>query len=196
MHLVDQLATTFSKNLRWALALAMFASVFGVYGCGGTQGQDGDGDVEGNIVIVTGVVSSRGGTPFSLLLLETRDGNMYVLEPSHLAEELRNLDGMEVRIRGSIVPMPEEQHDGLNVISYELLALPSGETPIVGVIRSGALIEDENLVTWIMKGEFHDVLSSFIGAKVWIVGVPMEWIDRPEGRYRVIQVTEYGVIRP
>ena len=194
--MVDRLATIFPKNLRWLLALAVLASVFGAYGCGGTQGQGGDGDVEGNVVIVTGEVSSRGGTPFSLLLLETRAGKIYLLEPSYLAEELRNLDGMQVRVRGSIVPMPEEQHDGLNVISYELLALPSGENPIVGVIRPGAMIEDENLVTWVMEGEFHDILSSFVGAKVWIVGVPMEWIDRPEGRFRVIQVTEYGVIRP
>ena len=168
----------------------------GVHGCGGSKGQGGGGGVKGDILIARGKVSSRGSTPFSLLVLETTAGKLYVIEPSQVADELRSLDGMDVSIRGMVVPQAEDEHLALDVIDYELLALSSGEVPIVGYIRPGGMIEDTNLVTGIIDGDFKDLLGTFVGAKVWIVGVVMQSIDRPEATYRVILVTEYGVIRP
>jgi hypothetical protein len=168
----------------------------GVYGCGGSKGQNGHGGAEGDILVVQGKVSSRGSTPFSLLMLEAREGKLYVIEPSQVADELRSLDGMDVSIRARVVPQAEDEHLAIDVIDYELLRLPSGEVPIVGYIRQGGMIEDTNLIIWVIDGDFQDLLSSFVGSKVWVVGVPMQSIDRPEGTYRVLLVTEYGMIRP
>lgn len=186
-----------SKRILGALLLGLVASVLAaVNGCAGSKGNGGEGDVEGDIVVVRGKVSSRGSTPFSMLLLEAVDGKTYAIESSPLADELRSLDGMDISIRGEVVPQSAEQLVTLDVISYELLELPSGETPIVGYIRAGGMIEDSNLVVWVIDGDFADVLKNFVGAKIWIVGVPRESIERPDGTYRVIFVTEYGVIRP
>jgi hypothetical protein len=164
-------------------------------GCAGSQGNGGKGNVEGDVIVARGKVSARGSTPFSMLLLEGADGKMYAIESGALTDELRNLDGMDVSVRGTVVPQTGE-HVTLGVISYEILALPSGETPIVGTIRPGGFIEDTNLIVWVIDGDFAGVLKDFVGAKVWVVGVPMESIERPEATYRVLLVTEYGVIRP
>jgi hypothetical protein len=186
-----------SKTLSMIMTFGMMAiALSGVYGCGGSKGQNGNGGAEGDILIVQGKVSSRGSTPFSLLVLETTAGKLYLIEPSQVADELRALDGMEVSVRAKVLPQHQDEHPALDVIDYELLALPSGEVPIVGYIRPGGMIEDTNMVIWVIDGDFQDLLSSFVGSKVWIVGVPMQSVDRPEGTYRTILVTEYGVIRP
>lgn len=163
-------------------------------GCGGSSGQGGSRSVD-EFVVVRGKLTELGGTPFSLLALETQSGKVYMIEQSSLAEELRTLTEMEVSVRGKVLRDSADE-PALDVISYDLLALPSGEVPIVGVIRSGGLIEDTNLVTWVIQGDFETLLQTFVGAKVWIVGVPMQSVDRPDATYRAILVTEYGVIRP
>ncbi len=186
-----------SKTLSTIIAVGMIALAFpGLLGCGGSKGQNGDGGAEGDILVARGIVSSRGGTPFSLLVLETTAGKLYLIEPSRVADELRSLDGMEVSVRAKILPQAEDEHLAIDVIDYDLLALSSGEIPIVGYIRPGGMIEDTNMVIWILDGDFKDVLATFVGAKLWVVGVSMQSIDRPEATYRVLLVTEYGVIRP
>ena len=186
-----------SKTLSIIVALGVVAVTLpGVLGCGGSKGQNGDGGAEGNILVAQGRISSRGGTPFSLLVLESTAGKLYVIEPSYVADELRSLDGMEVSLRARVLPQAEDEYLAIDVIDYELLVLASGERPIVGYIRPGGMIEDTNGVVWILDGDFKDVIATFIGAKLWVVGVSMQTIDRPVATYRVLLVTEYGVIRP
>jgi chloramphenicol 3-O-phosphotransferase len=183
-----------SKCLLGSVIAGLAASMLLGAGCAGSK-NDEQGDAEGAIVVVRGKISSQGSTPFALLVLEGSDGKSYAIENSHLADELRSLDGMEVTVRGSVLPRSAE-HVTIDVISYEILALPSGEIPIVGYIRTGGLIEDSSLVMWMIEGDFADLLRNFVGAKVWVVGVTRETVETPEARYHVILVTEYGVIRP
>jgi hypothetical protein len=107
-------------------------AVLGMYGCGGSKGQGG-GSGEG-IVVVNGKVSSRGSTPFSLLMFEASDGKTYTIVATPLAEELRSLIGMDLSIRARVVPQVNDDNPTLDLISYDLRALPSGEIPIVGYI--------------------------------------------------------------
>ena len=176
------------------VAGAVLTAVTVAGGCGGMKGQ-GDGQ-EARVVVLRGKVSSHGSTPFSLLLLESSDGKVYSIEPGEQADELRALADMDVSVRARVIPKAEDQYPGLEVLSYDLLALPTGEVPIVGTIRSGGLIEDSNMVMWIIEGDFAAVLKTFVGSKVWIVGVTQESRLQPDGMtYKVILVTEYGVIR-
>jgi hypothetical protein len=186
-----------SAFLRPAIAGMLVAMGFAVCGCGGTKGQNGAGGEEKRAVYLRGKVTSHGSTPFSLLMLQATDGKVYAIEPGQIADELRSLADMEVSVTATVVPQPEDQYPALEVLSYELLALPSGEIPVVGYIRQGGLIEDSNMTLWMIKGDFDTVLNTFVGSKVWVVGVTQESVLRPDGTtYKVILVTEYGVIRP
>lgn len=174
-----------------------FATSLLTTGCGGRQGQAGDsGGIDDGIVITNGKISTRGSTPFSLVMLEATDGTLYFVQSSVLGDELRSLVGMDVSVTGRVLPSDDVENPTIDVISYELLALPSGEVPIVGIVRPGGWIEDNNMVQWILEGDFAGVLRTFVGAKVWVVGVNQRWENRKDSVARVILVTEYGVIRP
>lgn len=178
------------------MASALCAVTIVGSGCGGMKGQNGDSGEETRVVVLRGKVSSQGSTPFSLLMLEASDGKVYTIEPGAVADELRALADMDVSVRAKVIPRSEEQYLALEVVSYELLALSSGEIPIVGYIRPGGLIEDTNMIMWVIEGDFSAVLKTFVGSKVWVVGVTQASTLRPDGfTYKVILVTEYGVIR-
>jgi hypothetical protein len=190
-QLVDPFLRRWGLNAVLAVALMVLLSA---WGCGGTKGQGDGGDV-GKIVAVNGRISTRGSTPFSVVMLEAADQKTYIIEQSPLADELRSLDGMEVFVRASVITRPEDQGPTLDVISYDLRALPSGDIPIVGYIRPGGFLEDDSMIIWKLDGDFAEILRTFVGAKVWVVGVDQPNVDTPDGTtYRVILVTEYGVI--
>jgi hypothetical protein len=165
-------------------------------GCGGPKTQQ-DTNSDGT-VHVRGRISVRGSTPGSLIVLEGQDGKLYEVQASAVGEELRSLDGMNVFVEALVLPGAEQQEPVLSVRYYDLLALPSGETPIVGYVRASqdeVWLYDQNEVAWLISGQFVDVFSTFAGAKVWVVGVTQRKLDTRVSSVRTLFVTEYGVIR-
>ena len=166
-------------------------------GCGGSKSVDGrnaDGTVN-----VAGRVSVRGSTVGSLILLEGNDGQIYQIQASAVGEELRNLSGMQVAVEGMLLPEYEDAEPVLAVRHYDLLQLPSGERPKVGIVRvhnEDVWFVDDYEVTWVVIGQFIDVFRTFPGAKVWVVGVTKQSLDTRQSSMRTIHITEYGVIRP
>lgn len=160
-------------------------------GCGGHSGRGSDS----NAVAISGEVIEGGQMGWTTVLVEASDGRVYMIESTTIGAELRNLIGMRVAIRGSIVG----EMEGVPRILlnwYELLPLPSGERPIVGWVREGGFILADDDVIWKLEGDFGDVLASFAGSKVWVVGIVMQRVNTSQGAYRVLNVTDYGVISP
>ena len=182
------------------LAAVVMAAAVLAAGCGGNKGRDGDGGgPQDEEIVVDGRVSVRGSTPFTLLLLEGRDGTMYMLESSRMAEELKQLDGMDITVTARVLPNIEGESPALSVKTYDLLPLPTGERPIVGVILSPSpgqvFLRATDGMTWSVKGDFQSVLSGYNGAKVWVVGERNRGVPATSRDIREIFVTQYGVIR-
>ena len=166
-----------------------------VAGCGskdGTGGGDGDDSIR-----VSGQVTNRGHTPFSTPFFESKDGQVYAILVSDVADELRELQGMDLSISGRLASARDGELPTIEVYSYEILRLPTGEKPIVGVIAGSPpdiWLVDEGGRRWIIAGDLHAVLLDFVGAKVWIVGDVDE--TRSDKRASVLNVVGYGMIRP
>ncbi len=179
-----------------ALAVACFA------GCGGPSGGKGHGAEPGETIYVEGKISLRGSHPFPLLLLEAKDGEFYMIDTSPKADELKNLDGMAVGVMAKVLPGVKGEAPALSVVSYSLLALPSGEKPIVGVVYTvidqgdikASLAADDGSV-WVIQGGFQTAFVNLSGARVWIAGVKKAAVNTQQGDVRVIEVTEYGLIK-
>jgi hypothetical protein len=182
------------------IALALMVAFTSV-GCGGNKTKKatslGDADV-GDLVTVAGTLSLRGSTPHTVLMLEMSDGGVVVIQSGTLQEELRSLAGMNLSIVGKVLPSIDSESPLVDAQSYELLALPSGEVPLVGTVllRDGQCVletADERLF-WI-RGDFVDVLKGYEGAKVWVVGTVGDAAlpEKPEGSVPM-QVTGYGVL--
>ena len=181
-----------SRVRRCGIITLIVLLLFGV-ACGG-KGKGG-----GDEVTLTGSVSRRGSTPMSALVFETKDGQSYIIEASYLGEELASLEGMELAVTGKFVSTLKDGTKVFSVVYYDLLTLPSGERPVVGIIRyaeDAVYIRDHGDVVWLLRGEFEDVLKTFNGAKVWVVGTTMQRVNTAVGAMRVILVTDYGVISP
>jgi len=188
---------------RAATALATAVVIAWFAGCGGPSGGKGHDAAPGETIYIEGKVSLRGSRPFPLLLLEAKDGAIYMIDTSPKAEELKNLDGMAVGVTAKVLPGIKGDAPALSVSSYSLLPLPSGEKPIVGVVYATldlgdvrAAMEADDGSIWIIEGMFKTVFLDLKGARVWIVG-DRQWANNTqEGSLRMINVTEYGVIRP
>lgn len=184
------------KRKRYVLVAFLLVAV-GVLGCGGSKTHDGR-NADGTVT-VRGKVSVRGSSPGSLILLEGDDGKLYQIQASAMGEELRNLSGMDVYVEAVRLPEYEQLEPVLAVRHYDLLRLPSGERPIIGIVQVNAdnvWLLDENYVRWVVIGEFQDVFQTFPGAKVWVVGVTKQTLDTRQESIRTLHITEYGVIRP
>ena len=184
-------------QLPFALAcLVLVVVLAGLAGCGGTKGQSGSA---GDTVDVEGKISLRGNLPFALLLLEAKDGKNYMIDTSPVAEELRQLGDMRVRVTGKILPEVKGEAPALSVTAYELLPLSSGERPVVGVVvftsSDAVALRAEDGSTWMIEGEFKPVLMAYRGAKIWIVGDRTFATNTRSGDVREINVTQYGIIR-
>jgi hypothetical protein len=171
----------------------MFASA-ALDGCGGSKGHGGSA---GDTVHVEGKISLRGNLPFALLLLEGKDGVIYMIDTSPIAEELKHLSEMHVRVK--VLPEVKGDAPALSVAAYELLPLSTGERPIVGIVVAtspdAVAIRAEDGATWWVEGEFKPVLMAYQGAKIWIVGDRQIAVNSDRGDMRTIMVTEYGIIR-
>jgi hypothetical protein len=144
-------------------------------------------------------VSLRGSTPFELILLLTNDGKAYMIDSSPTAGELKRLDGMAVGVTAMILPDVSDEVPALSVQRYELLPLPTGERPIVGVISRRSpdevyLSADDGSV-WLIEGEFKTLFGGFSGAKVWIVGDKGSSRVTSGGAMKKVNVTQYGMIK-
>lgn len=184
---------------RGVLAVACFPAAFAVslWGCGGPSGDRGG--KTGETVYVEGKVSLRGSEPFPLLLLETNDGRFYMIDASPRADELKRLQDMPVGVTGKLLPDVKGDAPALAVEKYVLLALPSGERPIVGVIvtadTENVVMRAEDDSLWRIEGSFETVFLDLVGAKVWIVGDRQMAVNTARANIRSIVVTEYGVVR-
>jgi hypothetical protein len=172
-------------------------------GCGGSKSRNASSlDVAdtGDIVTVDGRLSLRGSSPYPMLMLETKDGGVVLIESSTLQPELKTLSGMEVSVKGVVLPSIDGGTRALNVQTYELKPLPSGDLPLVGVISvendQCVLTTYDNIRYWI-RGDFADMFKDFDGEKVWIAGTVGEYALPEQPADSVpFKVIQYGVMTP
>lgn len=183
------------------MGIAIVFLVAGALGCGGSRGTKGD---DGHLDII-GRVEVIGSSPFALVTIETADGKIYGVVSNYHSEELRRLNGMNVRVDA----VPRSDFDGdvpfIQIQWYELLPFSTGERPIVGIIRAvmpspDALeryvyLIDSGDVHWAIEGTFREVLAGFAGSKVWVTGVVQAQVTTGRGTAKTILVSEYGIIR-
>src|SRR5512139_742333 len=162
------------KWTRRAAALAAAVALSWVPGCGGHSGGQVRDAAPGETIYVEGKISLRGSRPFPLLLLEAKDGAIYMIDTSPKAEELRNLDGMAVGVTAKVLPGVKGDAPALSVSAYDILPLPSGEKPVVGLVVSATLeqvvMEADDGSLWYLEGGFKRVFIDLAGARVWVVG--------------------------
>jgi len=159
-----------------------------------------DGVATGARVKVEGVLSMRGSTPLTIMVLEVPDGAEITLKPHdediHVA--LKNLDGMNVVLEGQVITRLDPDVPRLEVSGYRLLALPGSGDPITGVMtmESGAcvLTSDDGRRYWIV-GDLAPALCQHAGARVWMVGKKSKRGDGPPPRdATAFTPSGYGVI--
>jgi len=145
-------------------------------GSGRVQVSDDFSHVEqGQRVSVAGTLSSRGSTPFTTLVLETENGATVTIESQDdaLMTELRGLIGLNCEIEGTVMTPLAPGSPRIGATGYELLPLPTGELPIVGILS----LEDGECVLatrdgkryWI-RGNLAGAIREYNGARIWIVG--------------------------
>lgn len=186
------------RNVFGAACVLCFVIATAHWGCGGSAGGKRDGESAGETIYVEGKVSLRGSQPFPLLLLEARDGRLYMIDASPKAEELKRLQDMAVGVTARVLPDVRGDAPALAIEAYELLALPTGERPVVGIVVGASpdhvtMRVDDGSV-WLIEGEFKTVFLGLEGAKIWVVGDRRFAVNTGGGDIRSIHVTEYGII--
>jgi len=142
------------------------------------------------------IVASANETVFLL----TSNNERYLLQSYELSDELAALNGMDVALVATRVP--DAQPPTIDVHSYELLAMPSGEVPIIGILykqmrgelgEADLLLITEDGAAFLLIGDLVAELDSLAGSKVWVAGaLTIESFGvEEEGLY----VTQFGVIR-
>ena len=154
----------------------------------------------GRRVRIEGLISIRGSTPFTLLVLETGDGNEITLKPHtpEIEHELKNLDGLRVAVQGEVLPLLEAALPRLEVDAYDLLAPPGADGSITGVIstESGGcvLTTSEGKRYWIVGG-VAPAMCEHAGARLWMVGKKAKQSGgKPPAGSTPFTPTGYGVI--
>ncbi len=188
-------------NGRIFIGLVAVFTLLAPAGCGGEKAKKTSslGDAEaGEVVTVAGTLSLRGGTPHTFVMLEMDDGGVVVIQAGELHNELRALAGMRVSVDGKVMPSIDDESPLIDATRYELLALPSGEVPLVGKLslRGGQCVLEtaDGKLYWV-RGDFAAVLKGYDGSTVWVVGNVGDAAlpEKPEGSVP-IQVTGYGVL--
>jgi hypothetical protein len=183
-----------------ALVCVVFAAT---PGCGGSRARSVetlDGVKVGKRVRMEGTLSLRGSTPFTTPVLETELGGSIPLDAKApgLLTQLRGLAGMRCAVEGSVLPYVDESVPRLSATRYDLLPLPDGTQPILGLV---SLEDGECVVTtdqgkryWI-RGDLVAVVSDYNGARVWIVGDTFDTdaTNRPK-KSTPLTATGYGVV--
>ncbi len=128
---------------------------------------------------LVGEIQLTGSAPACLVTLTTAEGRSVDLT-GDLRGELQDLSGVEVSVWGRLASARDFQ-----VMSYEIRAI-DGQQPLVGTVayRDGDYwLDAEESVRLVNASEG---LQALVGAKVWILGRPMEGGVHPQ---------TYGVIR-
>jgi hypothetical protein len=183
-------------------AIAVVALVAcGLGGCaGGFKVVENADDIrEGDHVSVAGTVSMRGSTPFSTVVLELPAGGVVSVysENDDIMAELRGLAGLQCQVEG-LAGAPLSGTPRLEATGYQLLPLPSGELPIVGVLSmedGQYLLETAKKKRYWIRGDLAGAVAEYVGARVWIVGIKTD-TDAPgrPDKTTPFTVTGYGLI--
>jgi hypothetical protein len=178
-------------------ALVAFV-IFGAVGCGGKKTSKTMSFEAGDLVSLEGTLSLRGSMPRPILILETDTAGGVVIQSRELQSELSSLAGMKVWIEGRILPAIEGESPLIDATDYRLLALPSGEVPVVGVLklqRDECVLHVDGGQRYWIRGEFTDLIRDFVGARMWVVGTAGDTAlpDKPEGTIP-LWVSGYGVL--
>jgi hypothetical protein len=179
----------------WIIA-AVFLSGLVFTGCGGRNSQKSarkDMLKSGTQVEMTGVISVRGSTPSTMVILETDDDEICTIQSSSIGDELGRLSGVRVRVEGTVRSPGGDGPILLEARDYHILTLESGETPIIGWIAKmdeDLYLKDKEATEWRITGDLVSILSGFEGSKLWVVGKKRE-MDASD---REIRVTGYGVL--
>jgi len=154
----------------------------------------------GSRVRIEGVLSMRGSTPLTIMVLEVPDQAEITLKPhdEDVHQQLRSLDGLRVVIEGEVMPRLDPEIPRLDVERCNLLTAPDGGAPITGMItmENGACVleTDEGKRYWIL-GDLAPALCQHSGARVWIVGKKVKRGDGNKPRESTpFTPTGYGVI--
>jgi hypothetical protein len=186
--------------MKFSLPAVVVVAFLMVCACGGSKSRRAaslEAAKAGDIVTLDGNLSLRGSTPFPMLMLQT-DGGFVLVESSDLGAELKSLTGMAIRIEAVVLPSLDNETRAVNARSYELLPLPTGETPVVGTVTvendQCVLTTFDNRRYWI-RGDFADVFRDFAGERVWVAGTVGEYAlpEQPEETVPY-KVQQYGVL--
>jgi len=180
---------------------AVCALVLATIGCGGKQSQRvsslGDAGA-GDRVSFAGTLSLRGNMPHPVIMLELENGGLVVIQSSEFQDELESLAGMRVKIEGEVLRSPDDEPTAVKAHRYQMLPLPSGEVPIVGVLNfqeDHCLLEAADGKRYWLRGDFVTLLADFVGAKVWVVGkVGEAALSEKHAETAPLWVTGYGVL--
>jgi hypothetical protein len=160
------------------VVLASLLVVAACDGCGSGKVKvidDFDTVEEGQRVSVDGVLSLRGSTPFTTLVLETEDGAVLTIDSDDTAlmTELRGLVGLHCAIDGKVVAPLTPGSTRIAASRYELLPLPTGELPIVGILEidgGECVLATKNGKRYWIRGDLTGAIREYAGARIWIVG--------------------------
>ncbi len=170
--------TITTARLRSIVLVAVATSLgAGFAACGsGVRVVDDFNDIEvGQHVSVDGVLSLRGSTPFTTLVVQMENGTVVAIDSDDdaMMTELRGLTGLTCEIQGKVVTPMTPGTAEIKATSYEVLPLPTGELPIVGLLSSEG---DQVVLTttkgkryWI-RGKLAGAIQEYVGARIWIVG--------------------------
>lgn len=187
----------------FAVVLAWLLVVAACDGCGGGYVKvSGNFDEmeEGQTVGVGGVLSLRGSTPFTTLVLEAAQGAVLTIDGDDeaLMTELRGIVGLHCEIDGKVLAPLAPGSPRIAPERYRLLPLPTGEMPIVGTLELDdgecVLATKDGKRYWI-RGDLAGAIREYAGARVWIVGnrADTDAPNRPK-KSTPFTPTGYGVL--
>jgi|KBSSwiStaDraftv2_1062776.scaffolds.fasta_scaffold29331_2 hypothetical protein len=161
-----------------------------------------DGLATGSQVRIEGVLSMRGSTPLTIMILEVPDHPMVeiTLKPhdENVHQQLRSLDGLRVMIEGEVIPRLDPEIPRLDVKRCDLLKAPDGGDPITGVVNledGACVVTADNGKRYWITGDLALALCQHAGARVWMVGKKGKKGDGQKPRdATAFAPTGYGVI--
>lgn len=152
----------------------------------------------GERITVEGILSLRGSTPFTTLVLETEAGDIVNIESRTIQSELKSLVGMRCAVTGDVLEPMRGGAPRIDATSYDILRLPSGELPVIGVlsiVEGQCVLETRAGARYWMRGDLMDVIRDHAGARMWIVGQQHDEKAPPAIPYATAYwVTGFGVL--
>lgn len=183
-----------------ALACVVFAAG---PGCGGPRVRSVetlDGVKTGKRVRIEGTLSLRGSTPFTTPVLQMEIGPAVALDAKspELLSQLKGLSGMRCAVEGDVLPFVDQNVPRLSATRYDLLPLPDGKQPILGLVsmeNGECVVTTDNGKRYWIRGDLVSVVADYNGARVWVVGdvVDTDARTRPK-KSTALTATGYGVV--